>query len=115
MKRSGAVNLISDTVRAELDDRRVPTDHDTAWRTVAGNAVDGLNIAAGLLDYARAVPAEVCHAKTERERRVAQHKEWFARVRAWRAAAAVTAELLAAQGDHPFTAEQPDYPGPRFN
>jgi hypothetical protein len=115
MKRSEAVNLIADTVRAELDDRRVPPDRDEAWRAVAGNAVDGLNTAAGMLDYARAVSAEVCHATGDRERRVAEHKEQLARLRAWRAAAAVTAELLAAQGDHPFTAEQPEYPGPRFN
>jgi len=111
MRREGAAALIFDTVLAELRDRQVPGDRDEAWREVAGNAIDGLNAAAELLRYARAISVEVSQAITPRMRLLAETKMNFARLRAWRASAAVVAALLAAQGDHPFTEEQPDYTG----
>lgn len=111
MKRTTAVTFIGDTVRAEVADRRSPPDRDEAWRKNAGDTIDGLNVAAELLRYARVLSADVAHTADQRARRLAEHREWFARLRAWRAAAATSAALLAATADHPFTAEQPEYVG----
>lgn len=109
MRRLTAAAFIADTVRAELTVRREPGDRDEAWRREAGVVIDGLNAAAELLRYARALSADVAHATTPQARRHAEHKEWLARCRAWRAAAATSAALLAATADHPFTPEQAEY------
>lgn len=110
MKREAAIRLALAAALAEIAARPVLGDKDDAWLREAGVAIDGLNLVAGQLKYARALSADVAHATTPRERRLARHREQEARRRTFNNVVAVLASLLAALADHPFTAEQPDYP-----
>lgn len=105
MKRDEVVRYVAAAVEAEIKDRRPAGDPDAFWRTEAARAIEGVEAALEQLRHARAVSADVAHAVTPGERRIAEHREDLARQRAWRTAVAAVAMLLAAMADHPFTPE----------
>ena len=107
MTRGEATRFVAETVAVEIESRKPAGDPDAFWRTEAKRAMEGIEIAVEQLQYARALSADVAHAATARERRLAEHRETLARQRAWRAAAAAAAVLLASLADHPFTGEMP--------
>lgn len=107
MTRGEVTRFAAEAAAAEVDSRKPAGDPDAFWLTEAQRAIDGVAAAIEQLRHARALSADVAHAVTSRERHDAEHREGFARERAWRTAVAATALLLASLADHPFTAEIP--------
>lgn len=116
MKASSLIRMVNELAAgsvAQSATKNRSVDRDALWLQESGLAIDGLNIAAEQIQYARTITAEVAHAATPQARRIAEAKVDVARERAWRTATATVASLLAALVDHPFTLERPEYPAPR--